>query len=120
MTATVRPIDVSLVASDPAVAALIDAETERQNETIDLIPSENYVSRAVLEAAGHVLTNKYSEGYPGKRYYEGQQVVDPVEALAIERAQALFGVEHANVQPYSGIAREPRDLPRLPASPATP
>jgi glycine hydroxymethyltransferase len=67
-----------------------------------LIPSENYVSLAVLEACGTVLTNKYSEGYPGRRYYEGQQFIDPLETLAIERAQALFGVDHANVQPYSG------------------
>src|SRR5262249_46652891 len=65
-------------------------------------PSENHVSQSVLRATGSVLTNKYSEGYPGKRYYEGQQVVDPVESLAIDRARALFGVDHANVQPYSG------------------
>ncbi len=102
MSATVRPIDLALAASDPEVAALIEAETERQNETIDLIPSENYVSRAVLEAVGNVFTNKYSEGYPGKRYYEGQQVVDRLEQLAVERAERLFGVDHANVQPYSG------------------
>jgi glycine hydroxymethyltransferase len=102
MTATVRPIDLALAASDSEVAALIEAETDRQNETIDLIPSENYVSRAVLEAVGNVFTNKYSEGYPGKRYYEGQQVVDRLEQLAVERAQRLFGVDHANVQPYSG------------------
>jgi glycine hydroxymethyltransferase len=102
MTATVRPIDLALGASDQEVAALIEAETERQNETIDLIPSENYVSRAVLDAVGNVFTNKYSEGYPGKRYYEGQQVVDRLEQLAVDRAQRLFGVDHANVQPYSG------------------
>ncbi|HEX3454219.1 MAG TPA: serine hydroxymethyltransferase [Gaiellaceae bacterium] len=102
MTATVRSIDLALAASDPEVAALIEAETERQNETIDLIPSENYVSRAVLEAVGNVFTNKYSEGYPGKRYYEGQQVVDRLEQLAVVRAERLFGVDHANVQPYSG------------------
>ncbi len=102
MTATVRPIDLALAASDPEVAALIETETERQNETIDLIPSENYVSRAVLEAVGNVFTNKYSEGYPGKRYYEGQQIVDRLEQLAVDRAQRLFGVDHANVQPYSG------------------
>jgi glycine hydroxymethyltransferase len=92
----------SLEAADPAVAELIDAEIVRESETICLIPSENYVSRAVLEAMGSVFTNKYSEGYPGRRYYEGQQVVDRLEPLAIERAKALFGVEHANVQPYSG------------------
>ena len=88
--------------TDPEVALLLDAEFERQSETICLIPSENYVSRAVLEALGSVFTNKYSEGYPGKRYYEGQQVVDRLEPLAIERAKRLFGVAHANVQPYSG------------------
>ena len=92
----------SLEATDPAVAELIEAEIARQSETICLIPSENYVSRAVLEAMGSVFTNKYSEGYAGRRYYEGQQVVDRLEPLAIERAKALFGVEHANVQPYSG------------------
>jgi glycine hydroxymethyltransferase len=102
MTATVRLIDLALAASDPEVASLIEAETERQNETIDLIPSENYVSRAVLEAVGNVFTNKYSEGYPGKRYYEGQQIVDRLEQLAVDRAEQLFGVDHANVQPYSG------------------
>jgi glycine hydroxymethyltransferase len=91
-----------LEASDPAVAELIEAESVRESETICLIPSENYVSRAVLEAMGSVFTNKYSEGYPGRRYYEGQQVVDRLEPLAVERAKALFGVEHANVQPYSG------------------
>jgi glycine hydroxymethyltransferase len=92
----------SLAATDPQIAELIRAEEVRQAGTIKLIPSENYVSRAVLEATGTVLTNKYSEGYPGRRYYEGQQIIDQVEALAIERAKALFGVEHANVQPYSG------------------
>jgi glycine hydroxymethyltransferase len=92
----------ALGADDPEIAALVDAEETRQREKIRLIPSENYVSRAVLEATGTVLTNKYSEGYPGKRYYEGQQVIDQVETIAIERAKTLFGVEHANVQPYSG------------------
>ncbi|MGH2828895.1 MAG: serine hydroxymethyltransferase [Actinomycetota bacterium] len=87
---------------DPAVADLIRAEQSRERDVIRLIPSENYVSRAVLEATGSVLTNKYSEGYPGKRYYEGQQIVDPLESLAIDRAKALFAAEHANVQPYSG------------------
>src|SRR6476646_3232836 len=87
---------------DQQIAELIKAEERRQADTVKLIASENYVSRAVLEATGTVLTNKYSEGYPGKRYYEGQQVIDQVETLAIERAKALFGVEHANVQPYSG------------------
>src|ERR671931_853402 len=92
----------SLAAADPEIASLVRQEERRQAETVKLIPSENYVSRAVLEASGSVLTNKYSEGYPGKRYYEGQQVIDQVESLAIERAKQLFGVDHANVQPYSG------------------
>ena len=87
---------------DPEIARLIDAEEQRQAEKIRLIASENYVSRAVLEASGTVLTNKYSEGYPGRRYYEGQQFIDPIEELARERAKRLFEVEHANVQPYSG------------------
>jgi glycine hydroxymethyltransferase len=95
-------IDAPLAEVDPKIAELVEAEAERQAEKIRLIPSENYVSRAVLEATGTLLTNKYSEGYPGKRYYEGQQVIDQVESLAIERAKSLFGVEHANVQPYSG------------------
>jgi glycine hydroxymethyltransferase len=94
--------DPDLRTTDPQVADLVAAEAERQRDSIRLIASENYVSRAVLEATGTMLTNKYSEGYPGKRYYEGQQVIDQVETLAIERAKALFGVEHANVQPYSG------------------
>jgi glycine hydroxymethyltransferase len=93
---------MSLAQTDPEIARLIEDERERQRLKIRLIPSENYASRAVLEATGSVLTNKYSEGYPGRRYYEGQQVVDQVESLAIERAKALFGSEHANVQPYSG------------------
>ena len=88
--------------ADPEIASLIQAEARRQRDSIRLIASENYVSRAVLEATGTMLTNKYSEGYAGKRYYEGQQVIDQVETLAIERARALFGVEHVNVQPYSG------------------
>jgi glycine hydroxymethyltransferase len=88
--------------SDPDIAELIQAEARRQRDTIRLIPSENYVSVAVLEATGSVLTNKYSEGYPGRRYYEGQQVIDQLERIAVERAEHLFGVDHANVQPYSG------------------
>ncbi|MBW3661536.1 MAG: serine hydroxymethyltransferase [Actinobacteria bacterium] len=94
--------DVTLRDFDPDIAALIEAENRREDESLRLIPSENYVSQAVLEATGSVLTNKYSEGYPGKRYYEGQAVIDQVESLAIERARSLFGVAHANVQPYSG------------------
>ena len=89
-------------AEDPQIAGLIHDEARRQAEKFRLIPSENYVSLAVLEACGTVLTNKYSEGYPGRRYYEGQQLIDPLETTAIERAQALFGADHANVQPYSG------------------
>ena len=88
--------------TDPEIASLIEGEARREFEKIRLIPSENYASVAVLEASGSVLTNKYSEGYPGRRYYEGQQYVDAIETLAVERAQALFGVDHANVQPYSG------------------
>jgi glycine hydroxymethyltransferase len=87
---------------DPDIAALIHKEGQRQHEKVRLIPSENYASRAVLEASGSVLSNKYSEGYAGKRYYEGQQFIDEVELLAINRLKQLFGVEHANVQPYSG------------------
>ena len=87
---------------DPEIAGLIHDEARRQAEKFRLIPSENYVSLAVLEACGTVLTNKYSEGYPGRRYYEGQQLIDPIESIAVERAQALFGADHANVQPYSG------------------
>jgi glycine hydroxymethyltransferase len=89
-------------AEDPELAGLIHDEARRQADKFRLIPSENYVSLAVLEASGTVLTNKYSEGYPGRRYYEGQQLIDQIEPLAIERAKALFGVDHVNVQPYSG------------------
>jgi len=91
-----------LKTSDPKVAEILEAEMKRQTEGIELIPSENYVSEAVLEAAGSIFTNKYSEGYPGKRYYGGQENTDRVETLAIERAKQLFGAEHVNVQPYSG------------------
>ncbi|HOU53455.1 MAG TPA: serine hydroxymethyltransferase [Myxococcota bacterium] len=94
--------DPHLVESDPEVATLVAQEERRQGRQVRLIASENYVSRAVLEATGSVFTNKYSEGYPGKRYYEGQDFVDPLENLAIARARALFGADHANVQPYSG------------------
>ncbi len=88
--------------TDPEIAQLIAAEERRQADTIRLIASENYVSSAVLAATGSVLTNKYSEGYPGKRYYEGQANIDQVESLAKSRAEALFEADHANVQPYSG------------------
>jgi glycine hydroxymethyltransferase len=87
---------------DPEVAAVIRKETERQEYNLELIASENFVSEAVLEAQGSVLTNKYAEGYPGKRYYGGCHQVDVVEQLAIDRAKVLFGAEHANVQPHSG------------------
>jgi glycine hydroxymethyltransferase len=102
ITEAVAGLDAPLAEVDPEIAELVQAEAERQAEKIRLIPSENYVSRAVLEATGTLLTNKYSEGYPGKRYYEGQQIIDQVEGLAIDRARSLFEVEHANVQPYSG------------------
>jgi glycine hydroxymethyltransferase len=92
----------ALEASDPTVFEIIGREQERQNTTIQLIASENFTSRAVIEAQGSVLTNKYSEGYPHKRYYGGNFVVDEVEDLARDRACALFGADHANVQPHSG------------------
>ena len=91
-----------LAADDPEIAAAISHELRRQEEGLELIASENFVSPAVLEAAGSVLTNKYAEGYPGKRYYGGCEFVDVVETLAIDRAKQLFGAEHANVQPHSG------------------
>src|ERR1700742_3817178 len=91
-----------LARTDPGIADLIEDEARREFEKLRLIPSENYASEAVLEASGSVLTNKYSEGYPGRRYYEAQQVIDQVERLAVDRAKAVFGVDHANVQPYSG------------------
>src|ERR671931_35690 len=97
-----QPGIAHLASADPELASLIESEAKRQFEKIRLIPSENYVSVAVLEATGTVLTNKYSEGYAGRRYYEGQQLIDPIETLAVDRAKALFGVDHANVQPYSG------------------
>jgi glycine hydroxymethyltransferase len=92
----------SLAETDPDIAAAIRDERHRQNSGLELIASENFVSRAVLEAAGSVLTNKYAEGYPGKRYYGGCEFVDVVERAAIARARALFGAEHANLQPHSG------------------
>jgi len=92
----------SLQAVDAEIFAAIAGERSRQNQGIELIASENFVSRAVLEATGSVLTNKYAEGYPGRRYYGGCEFVDVAERLAIERAKALFGAEHANVQPHSG------------------
>jgi len=92
----------SLAQSDPEIAAAITHETTRQAEGLELIASENFVSSAVLEAAGSVMTNKYAEGYPGKRYYGGCEFVDVAESLAIARAKALFGADHVNVQPHSG------------------
>ena len=89
---------------DPEIAGWIDRETLRQRDSLEMIASENYTSRAVLEAMGSVLTNKYAEGYPGRRYYGGCEFVDEVETLAIERAKSLFGAQHANVQPHSGSA----------------
>ena len=95
-------LDRDLDVVDPEIARWIAAERRRQNEGIELIASENWVSRAVREAQGSVLTNKYAEGYPGKRYYGGCEFIDEVERLAIDRAKALFSAEHANVQPHSG------------------
>lgn len=89
-------------AVDPEIAAAITAEFDRQNSHIELIASENWVSPAVMSAMGSILTNKYAEGYPGKRYYGGCECVDVVEELARERAKKLFGCEYVNVQPHSG------------------
>ena len=98
------PIDLTatLAASDPEISAQIENEIDRQHEGLEMIASENFVSRAVLEAAGTVFTNKYAEGYPGKRYYGGCEFADVVENIARDRAKRLFGAEHANVQPHSG------------------
>src|SRR5690349_10092085 len=92
----------SLAQADPEIADAIAHETQRQAEGLELIASENFVSPAVLEAAGSVMTNKYAEGYPGKRYYGGCEFVDVAESLAIDRAKKLFGADHVNVQPHSG------------------
>jgi glycine hydroxymethyltransferase len=100
--ATTTPTWRSLLDTDPDIAQAIRDELHRQNSGLELIASENFVSRAVLEAAGSVFTNKYAEGYPGRRYYGGCEYVDVVERAAIARAKALFGAEHANVQPHSG------------------
>src|SRR3989344_8823963 len=88
--------------TDPEIYALLKKELERQQYGLEMIPSENNVSKAVMQAMGSVLTNKYSEGYPKKRYYGGQEFVDQVETIAIERAKKVFNVVHVNVQPYSG------------------
>lgn len=87
---------------DPQLAELIQKEVARQRAQIHLIASENYISYAMMQASGSVLTNKYSEGYPGRRYYEGCEIIDEVENLARDRAKRLFGAEHANVQAHSG------------------
>ncbi len=92
----------TLAETDPEIAEAIRNELHRQNHGLELIASENFVSHAVLEAAGSVMTNKYAEGYPGKRYYGGCEFVDVAERAAIARAKTLFGAEHANVQPHSG------------------
>ena len=95
-------MSLPLAQADPEIAAAIEHEVLRQHEGLEMIASENFVSRAVLEAAGSVFTNKYAEGYPGKRYYGGCEFADVVENLARDRAKQLFGAEHANVQPHSG------------------
>lgn len=102
MLAPAMTFDPTLAEADPEIADLVRKETQRQFDKLRMIPSENYASRAVQEAMGSPLNNKYSEGYPLKRYYEGQQFIDPIELAARDRIKALFGVEHANVQPYSG------------------
>src|SRR5881398_49850 len=99
---TANRMSVPLFEVDPQVAHAIDNEVRRQHEGLELIASENFVSEAVLEAMGSVFTNKYAEGYPGKRYYGGCGPTDIVENIAIDRAKKLFGAEHANVQPHSG------------------
>src|SRR3989338_3557859 len=93
---------MKLKKQEQQIAKLIEFETDRQKETLQMIASENHSSFAVREALGSILTDKYAEGYPGKRYYGGNQFIDKVEALAIERAKKLFKVEHVNVQPHSG------------------
>ena len=102
MTALHDPYLAAVERTDPEIFGLIQEEERYQRDSIRLIPSENYTSRAVMEATGTVLANKYSEGYPGKRYYEGQRNVDLLETIVQDRAKVLFGVQHANVQPYSG------------------
>ncbi|MBI4065541.1 serine hydroxymethyltransferase, partial [Candidatus Gottesmanbacteria bacterium] len=93
---------MKLSTTDPAITELIKKEERRQKDVLEMIPSENYASPAVCEALGSVLTNKYSEGYAAHRYYQGNQYIDEIEVLARERCKKLFGVPHANVQPYSG------------------
>src|SRR5947199_6819587 len=98
----IREMERPLAEVDPEIAQAVDNEQRRQHEGLELIASENFVSEAVLEAAGSVFTNKYAEGYPGKRYYGGCEFTDVVENLARERAKQLFHAEHVNVQPHSG------------------
>ena len=95
-------MSLPLAQTDPEVAAAIDHEILRQHDGLEMIASENFVSEAVLEAAGSIFTNKYAEGYPGRRYYGGCEFADVVENLARDRAKQIFGAEHANVQPHSG------------------
>src|ERR1700723_4177764 len=97
-----NPMARPLAEVDPDIARLIRKETDRQNGQLELIASENFTSEAILEATGSVLTNKYAEGYPGKRYYGGCEFVDQVEEIARDRAKKLFGAEYVNVQPHSG------------------
>ncbi|MFY7863062.1 MAG: serine hydroxymethyltransferase [Rhodoluna sp.] len=106
MTSSKLPstFNASLAETDPEIAAVLQGELDRQRNFLEMIASENFVSRSVLEAQGSVLTNKYAEGYPGKRYYGGCEVVDVAENLARDRAKLLFGAEHANVQPHSGAS----------------
>ncbi len=107
-----NPMERPLAEVDPDIAQAIENEERRQHEGLELIASENFVSEAVLEAAGSVFTNKYAEGYPGKRYYGGCEFTDVVENLARDRAKQLFGAEHANVQPHSRF-----DPPTWPLTP---
>ena len=104
MSSLPSSFNLPLSETDPEIAAVLKAELDRQRHTLEMIASENFVSRGVLEAQGSVLTNKYAEGYPGKRYYGGCEEVDKAENLAIERAKSLFGADHANVQPHSGAS----------------
>ena len=116
------PIDLNapLTQTDPEVAQQIHNEILRQHEGLEMIASENFVSRAVLEAVGTVFTNKYAEGYPGKRYYGGCEYADVVENLARDRAKLLFGAEHANVQPHSGSQANAAAFMTSSSSPAKP
>src|ERR1700759_5154504 len=97
-----NPFNAPLSEIDPEIAEVLSAELGRQRDTLEMIASENFVPRAVLEAQGSVLTNKYAEGYPGRRYYGGCESVDVAEKLALDRAKSLFGAAYANVQPHSG------------------